>query len=114
MCREFGIGDLVVCRTSGVTGRVIRFYRPTACQEQTMVITDDRRKYHVPTSGWIKVEETVQERIKDAAAETAQKALNPYGEYVLKFAKNHNISIAEAYEQPIVKARHKFFCETGM
>lgn len=47
-------------------------------------------------------------------AETVQKTLNPYGEYVLKFAKNHNISIAEAYEQPMVKARYRFFSETGM
>lgn len=40
--------------------------------------------------------------------------LNPYGEYVLKFAENHGISIAEAYEQPMVKARYDFFCKTGM
>ena len=114
MYRKFGIGDMVICKTSGVTGRVIRFYRPTACEEQTMVVTGNGREYHAPTSGWVKIEEAVQKRIEDVAAETAQKTLNLYGENVLKFAKNHNISIAEAYGQPMVKARHKFFCETGI
>ncbi len=114
MYRKFGIGDMVICKTSGVTGRVIKFYKPTACEEQTMVVTGDGRKYHAPTSEWIKIEETVQKKTKDVAAETVQKVLNPYGEYVLKFAENHNMSITEAYEQPMVRARYKFFCETGM
>ncbi len=83
MYRKFGIGDMVICKTSGVTGRVTRFYKPTACEEQTMVVTGDGRKYHAPTSEWVKIEETVQKR-------------------------------AEAYGQPMVKARHKFFCETGI
>ncbi len=60
MYRKFGIGDMVICKTSGVTGRVIKFYKPTACEEQTMVVTGDGRKYHAPTSEWIKIEETVQ------------------------------------------------------
>ena len=60
MYREFAIGDMAICKTSGVTGRVIKFYKPTACEEQTMVVTDGGRKYHAPTSEWIKIEEAVQ------------------------------------------------------
>lgn len=54
MNRKFGIGDRVTCRESGVSGKVIRFYFPTACAEQTMVITDDGRQYHAPTTYWKK------------------------------------------------------------
>lgn len=54
MKRDFDIGDRVVCVLSGVVGEVIRFYFPTACPEQTMVLTDDGRKYHAPTTEWKK------------------------------------------------------------
>lgn len=52
--RPFNIGDKVICVTSGVIGVVERFYVPTACAEQTMVITPDGRKYHAPTWQWRK------------------------------------------------------------
>lgn len=39
--------------------------------------------------------------------------LNPYGEYVVNFARNHGLSISEAYEQPMVKARLDYFNQTG-
>jgi hypothetical protein len=39
--------------------------------------------------------------------------LNPYGEYVVKFARNHDISIDEAHQHPTCKARLHFFNETG-
>lgn len=113
MDRKFNIGDWVICKSSGVIGKVIRFYLPTACAEQTMVDTTDGRKYHAPTSEWVRIsdgkvlEGLVQERLQ-------RKMLNPYGEYVLKFAENHGISISEAYKQPMVKARYDFFCKTGM
>lgn len=55
MRRDFDIGDRVVCISSGVIGEVIRFYFPTACAEQTMVLTDDGRKYHAPTAEWRKI-----------------------------------------------------------
>lgn len=53
--RNFEIGDRVICISSGVIGEVIRLYFPTACAEQTMVLTDDGRKYHAPTTEWRKV-----------------------------------------------------------
>ena len=33
-----------------------------------------------------------------------QPLLNVHGEYVLKFARNHNLSIAEAHQHPMVQA----------
>ena len=54
--RSFEIGDLVICIESGVIGRVLRFYVPTACEEQTMVLTRDGRQYHAPTRMWMKVD----------------------------------------------------------
>ncbi len=54
MKRDFSVGDMVMCKSSGVIGTVLRFYMPTACAEQTMVRTMDGREYHAPTSEWVK------------------------------------------------------------
>lgn len=55
-------------------------------------------------------------RTKKAAAvpEQEERLLNPAGEYAVKFAENHGMSIQEALEHPTVKARHMFFEATGM
>lgn len=50
--RRINIGDRVMCIDSGVVGTVVRFYVPTACSEQTLVMTDDSRLYHAPTELW--------------------------------------------------------------
>lgn len=50
----------------------------------------------------------------DEYRESAQTLLNPYGEYLLKFAENHGMSVSEAAEHPMVKARYEYFCKTGM
>jgi hypothetical protein len=44
--------DRVICSESGVIGTVVGFYVPTSCEEQTMVITEDGRRYHAPTRTW--------------------------------------------------------------
>jgi len=54
MSRKINIDDRVICKGSGVVGKVLRFYVPTACGEQTMVLTDDGREYHAPTNHWVK------------------------------------------------------------
>ena len=54
MIRRFDIGDYVICTESGVFGKVIKFYIPTSCAEQTMVLTKDGFKYHAPTTTWKK------------------------------------------------------------
>ena len=51
--RNFGIGDRVICDISNVKGEVQRFYTPTGdIEEQTLVLCDDGRMYHAPTSTW--------------------------------------------------------------
>ena len=40
--------------------------------------------------------------------------LNPYEEYLDRFAKNYNISVEEASEKAIVKAVLEQYIETGM
>ena len=54
--KRFKIGDLVLCRKTGVVGRVVKIYVPTASEEQTMVWTLDGRKYHAPTRMWMKID----------------------------------------------------------
>lgn len=54
MNRNFDIGDRVICKESGVIGKVLKFYTPTSCEEQTMIETDDNRQYHAPTRTWKK------------------------------------------------------------
>lgn len=111
MNRRFNIGDRIICTESGVIGKCIKFYVPTACEEQTMVITVDDRKYHAPTRMWrLLQEDEAIGYVNDGTSEL----LNPYGKYLCKFAKNHNMSIQEATEQPIVKARLDYFNKTGM
>lgn len=118
MEREFDIGDRILCTVSGVVGKCISFYTPTACEEQTMVLTDDGRLYHAPTSTWVVyIEDGLcgYEGEEFRAHMTAnQKLLNPYGEYVIQFATNHGMSIAKAMEHPMVRARLAYFQETGM
>lgn len=53
--RKFNIGDRIICGETGVIGKCIKFYIPTACEEQTMVLTDDGRRYHAPTRLWEKI-----------------------------------------------------------
>ncbi len=43
-----------------------------------------------------------------------EKPFNPAGEYAVKFAENHGMSVSDALEQPMVKARMEFFNRTGM
>lgn len=113
MNRKFNVGDRIICITTGVIGTCIKFYIPTASSEQTMVLTDDGRKYHAPTSEW-ELYSNAQIREYKCDETNAQKMLNPYGEYVIEFAHNHGLSIDEAYEHPMVKARKIFFEATGM
>lgn len=113
MNRKFNIGDRIICTTTPVVGKCIKFYVPTASTEQTMVLTDDGRKYHAPTSEW-KLYSNAQIRGYDCDEINNQNLLNPYGEYLIKFAHNHGLSIDEAAEQPMIKARKIFFDATGM
>ena len=110
--RKFNIGDRIMCVETGVVGKCIKFYIPTACEEQTMVLTDDGRRYHAPTRLW-EVADKVNQIGYEGEENTENNLLNPFGEYVVAFAANHNLPISKAYEQLMVKARLAFFQETG-
>jgi hypothetical protein len=43
-----------------------------------------------------------------------ESLLNDHGKYVVKFAKNHGISIAEAQKYPTVKAHLQFFSQSQL
>lgn len=114
MERKFEIGDQIICKISGVYGTCIGFYVPTSCEEQTMISTDDGRRYHAPTSLWELYTENCESGIGYADEVSRATILNPYGEYVVKFAQNHGLTILEAVDEPMVKARKAFFEATGM
>ena len=54
---QFQIGDRVVCIPSGVRGRVVKQYYPTASAQQTMIRTENGLLYHAPTHDFRKEEE---------------------------------------------------------
>ena len=49
-----------------------------------------------------------------ASAESDEKLLNPAGEYAVKFAENHGISVDEAMREPMVKARFAAYAVGGI
>lgn len=49
-----------------------------------------------------------------ATSEPDEKLLNPAGEYAVKFAENHGISIEEAMQEPMVKARFAAYAAGGI
>lgn len=137
MKRKINIGEKAICSESGVVGKVIKFYYPTACEEQTMVETDDGRKYHAPTRTWYPYVDGLSPRMTiiddvvsgieqafisnlnnrlDGVAQMVREGhlrVNPYDEYVSQFSKNHNITISEAMKHPMCKARLEYFNATG-
>lgn len=54
MCNEIEVGDRVICIAGGVRGIVIKTYKPTACERQIMVETNDGRLFRAPISLWFK------------------------------------------------------------
>lgn len=53
---DIKIGDRVICYQEGVKGVVVKQYFPTACEQQTMIRTDDGRLYHAPTVCFTRLE----------------------------------------------------------
>lgn len=49
-----------------------------------------------------------------ATSEPDEKMLNPAGEYAVKFAENHGISIEQAMQEPMVKARFAAYAAGGI
>lgn len=50
---DIEVGDDVICIASGIKGKVVKQYYPTACEQQTMIQCDDGRLYHAPTNTFI-------------------------------------------------------------
>lgn len=73
----YDIGDRVIQVYDRVVGEVVKFYHPTACGQQTMILCDDGRKYHAPSETFIKVsklQEEIASRIKRRLPQVAMKA----------------------------------------
>lgn len=78
----YGIGDRVIQIEDGVIGEVIKIYKPTACNYQTMILCDDGRKYHAPSDTFIKVSELtekIEKKIKNKPQQIAMEAGFPAG-----------------------------------
>lgn len=107
------INDWVICSESGVIGRIIKLYTPTACEDQIMVETRDGRQYHAPADMWkpyqLGLMNNKMSMNEFANQEIPQPLLNAHGEYVIKFARNHGISVDEAHNHPTVKAHLECF-----
>ena len=82
---DFGydIGDRVMQTQDKVIGKVIKFYVPTACKQQTMILCGDGRKYHAPSDTFIKVselEERIAKEIKEKSEQFVMQAGLPAGQ----------------------------------
>lgn len=128
--KSFKTGDKVICSESGIVGKVIKCYFPTACEEQTMVRLKNGCKYHAPTRTWslytdgMKTSQIIFDEFLTGKnvmigidlASSPDRSANvrtPYGKYVLAFSKNHGLSISEAIEHPMVLARLDVFRAIG-
>lgn len=94
MDRKFEVGDRIMCVTTGVVGLCLDFYTPTGCEEQTMVLTDDARRYHAPTSEWV-VTAKLDPRGYEGEEAANNEFLQPYG--------GQNASVLDDYKKSIVE-----------
>ena len=77
--RRFDIGDKIRCYESGVRGICVKFYTPTACEEQTMVETADGRFSPPPTRTWEKTDKIYLRVCRETLG---------YHQYVIQFMVN--------------------------
>lgn len=103
MDRNFEVGDRIMCVTTGVVGLCLEFYTPTGCEEQTMVLTDDGRRYHAPTREWM-VTAKVEPRGYEGEETENNEFFNSYS--------GQNASVLEDYKQSIVEMVWSMFQQT--
>ena len=77
----------------------------------TLILADQEDK--IDRRQLKEVGEKLKALLNEARDEGTAFLLNPAGQYAVKFAQNHGMSINEAMEQPMVKARFEFFNATG-
>lgn len=76
----YNIGDRVIQIDDKVIGEAVKFYDPTACKQQTMILCDDGRKYHAPSDTFAKVdglERQIAKAIKKKPEQLAMAAATP-------------------------------------
>lgn len=123
----YGIGDKVIQIDDRVEGEVIKFYRPTACKQQTMILCDDGRKYHAPSDTFVKVgelEEEIVSKIKSRPPQFAMCAAMPLiqdaSRPLLVLHTYRNVKVAEDTTVTIdlenleKQLRERFFNQTGL
>lgn len=119
----YTMGDRVMQINDKVIGEVIRMYYPTTCEQQTMILCDDGRKYHAPSDTFIKVlelEEQIAKKIKDnppqlamseampLAQDLAQPLLVPHDYRNIKVSENTTITIdLEELKKQLVESHYK-------
>lgn len=98
----YEIGDKVMQVEDKMIGKVIDMYYPTACKQQTMILCDDRRKYHAPSDTFIKInelEEQIAKAIKkkspQIAMSTAMPLVQDLAQPLLISHNYRNIKVAE-------------------
>lgn len=106
--RDIEVGNLVECTESGVIGRVLRFYKPTACPEQLVVETLDGREYHAPVDTWRHVQMGARSKSvmydEDPLKIKSNSIQERHQQYLETFACNHGLTFSEAAAQPMVQA----------
>lgn len=118
----YDIGDRVIQVYDLVVGEVVKFYYPTACRQQTMILCDDGRKYHAPSETFIEVSELQEEipsRIKrrppqvagavgpPAAQEITQPLLIPHDYREVKIAEGMTVTIdLEELKRQLVESHY--------
>lgn len=123
MSLGYDIGDRVMQIDDKVAGKVIKFYYPTACGQQTMILCDDGRKYHAPSHTFVKADELTEEiakKIKSRppqlamsaamplAQESAQPLLVPHDYRNVKVADGMTITIdLEDLKKQLVESHYK-------
>ena len=77
---EYDLGDMVMQINDKVVGEVIKFYTPTACGQQTMILCSNGRKYHAPSETFVKIsklEEGIVSKIRSRPPQLAMEAAMP-------------------------------------
>lgn len=118
----YDIGDRVIQVYDRVVGEVVKFYYPTACRQQTMILCDDGRKYHAPSETFAKVsklQEEIVSRIKrrppvamkvglPVAHEITQSLLIPHDYREVKIAEGMTVTIdLEELKRQLVESHYR-------
>ncbi len=106
--KKFMVGDYIICNITGISGICIRFFQPTAQQEQAMVLTIDGRLYHAPVSEWSLINCGVSgfnyDVVIKATEDHIRSVLNAYGEYLVTFGywymKGEQFSVKKEIGEP--------------